>query len=121
MADCNYLKRVNDTLGHEYGDLMLQRVARCIQDSIPPSSVAMRVGGDEFLILCPKCPADQAQAVIARIRQRLKQRSDGILPLDVAFGSCTAQDDSLTFDQVFHRADRAMYENKKALHRTQVQ
>ena len=36
MADCNYLKRVNDTLGHEYGDLMLQRVARCIQDSIPP-------------------------------------------------------------------------------------
>lgn len=121
MADCNYLKRVNDTMGHEYGDLMLQRVARCIQDSIPPSFVAMRVGGDEFLILCPKCPADQAQAVIARIRQRLKQRSDGILPLDVAFGSSTAQDDSLTFDQVFHRADRAMYENKKALHRTQVQ
>lgn len=120
MADCNYLKRVNDTLGHEYGDLMLQRVARCIQDSIPQNSVAMRVGGDEFLILCPKCPADQARAVIARIRQRLKQRSDGILTLDVAFGSYTAQDDSLTFDQVFHRADRAMYENKKEMHRAEV-
>lgn len=37
------------------------------------------------------------------------------------FGSYTAQDDSLTFDQVFHRADRAMYENKKEMHRTQVQ
>lgn len=121
MADCNYLKRVNDTLGHEYGDLMLQRVARCIQDSIPQNSVAMRVGGDEFLILCPKCSSDQAAELIARIRRRLAARSDGILTLDVAFGSYTAQDDSLTFDQVFHRADRAMYENKKEMHRTQVQ
>ena len=83
MADCNYLKRVNDTLGHEYGDLMLQRVARCIQDSIPQNSVAMRVGGDEFLILCPKCSSDQAAELIARIRRRLAARSDGILTLDV--------------------------------------
>ena len=81
----------------------------------------MRVGGDEFLILCPKCSSDQAAELIARIRRRLAARSDGILTLDVAFGSYTAQDDSLTFDQVFHRADRAMYENKKEMHRTQVQ
>lgn len=107
-------------LGHEYGDLMLQRVARCIQDSIPQNSVAMRVGGDEFLILCPKCSSDQAAELIARIRRRLAARSDGILTLDVAFGSYTAQDDSLTFDQVFHRADRAMYENKKEMHRAEV-
>ncbi len=81
----------------------------------------MRVGGDEFLILCPKCSSGQAAELIARIRRRLAARSDGILTLDVAFGSYTAQDDSLTFDQVFHRADRAMYENKKEMHRTQVQ
>ena len=81
----------------------------------------MRVGGDEFLILCPKCSSDQAAELIARIRRRLAARSDGILTLDVAFGSYTAQDDSLTFDQVFHRADRAMYENKIEMHRTQVQ
>ena len=81
----------------------------------------MRVGGDEFLILCPKCSSDQAAELIARIRRRLAARSDGILTLDVAFGSYTAQDDSLTFNQVFHRADRAMYENKKEMHRTQVQ
>ena len=80
----------------------------------------MRVGGDEFLILCPKCSADGAAELIARIRQRLKQRSDGILTLDVALGSCTALDSSLTFDQVFHRADRAMFENKKEMHRAEV-
>lgn len=58
--------------------------------------------------------------LIARIRRRLEERSDGILTLDVAFGSYTAQDDSLTFDQAFHQADRAMYENKKEMHRAEV-
>lgn len=56
MADCNYLKRTNDTLGHEYGDLLLQRVANVIQESVSPNDVAMRVGGDEFLILCTHAP-----------------------------------------------------------------
>ena len=45
MADCNYLKRTNDTMGHEYGDLLLQRTADAIRESIPKSCVAMRVGG----------------------------------------------------------------------------
>lgn len=49
MFDCNYLKEVNDHLGHEYGDLLLQRIANCIQETISKESIAMRVGGDEFL------------------------------------------------------------------------
>lgn len=53
MADCNYLKQTNDTLGHEYGDLLLKRVAHSIVQAIPKRCTAMRVGGDEFLILCP--------------------------------------------------------------------
>lgn len=53
MFDCNYLKEVNDHLGHEYGDLLLQRIANSIKETISKESIAMRVGGDEFLILCP--------------------------------------------------------------------
>ena len=54
MADCNYLKRTNDTLGHEYGNLLLKRISRIIQESIPETAMAMaiRAGGDEFLIVC---------------------------------------------------------------------
>lgn len=52
MGDCNYLKRVNDAYGHEYGDLLLKRVGRVIQENLPPESVALRMGGDEFLIAC---------------------------------------------------------------------
>lgn len=53
MADCNYLKRVNDTLGHEYGDLMLQRVARCIQDSIPQAPWPCGWAGTSFSFSAP--------------------------------------------------------------------
>ena len=80
MADCNYLKRTNDTLGHEYGDLLLQRVANVIQEAISPDDVAMRVGGDEFLILCPKCSADQAAGLIARIRRRWRSAATASSP-----------------------------------------
>ena len=52
MADCNYLKRTNDILGHEYGDLLLKRISRIIQESIPETAMAIRAGGDEFLIVC---------------------------------------------------------------------
>ena len=114
MADCNYLKRVNDTLGHEYGDLMLQRVARCIQDSIPAGSVAMRVGGDEFLILCTHCPNDQAHALVDRIRQKLSQRSDEHLTLSVSFGVSTVEGGEFSFDQAYEQADQAMYRDKQA-------
>ena len=51
MMDCNYLKRTNDTLGHEYGDLLLKRIANILVRKIPQGCVAIRVGGDEFLVL----------------------------------------------------------------------
>ena len=114
MADCNYLKRTNDTLGHEYGDLLLQRVAKCIQEVVPEQCIPMRVGGDEFLILCTKFTAEDAEGLIERIRQEFARRSDDILTLDAAFGYYTAEDDTLTFEEAFHEADQAMYRNKKA-------
>ena len=114
MADCNYLKRTNDTLGHEYGDLLLQRVANVIQESVSPNDVAMRVGGDEFLILCTHCPNDQAHALVDRIRQKLSQRSDEHLTLSVSFGVSTVEGGEFSFDQACEQADQAMYRDKQA-------
>lgn len=114
MADCNYLKRTNDTLGHEYGNLLLQRVANVIQESVSPNDVAMRVGGDEFLILCTHCPNDQAHALVDRIRQKLSQRSDEHLTLSVSFGVSTVEGGEFSFDQAYEQADQAMYRDKQA-------
>ena len=120
MADCNYLKKVNDTLGHEYGDLLLKRIAQAIQEATPDGCIPMRVGGDEFLILCPKTPADKAEKLIAKIKQRFVEKSDDILTLDAAFGYYTASDDTLTFAEAFRRADQAMYKDKMASRKTRA-
>ena len=51
MTDCNCLKEVNDQYGHEYGDIFLRLVASTLKETLPEDSPAIRMGGDEFLIL----------------------------------------------------------------------
>lgn len=113
MMDCNYLKRTNDTLGHDFGDLLLQRISRTIKSKIPENCIAMRVGGDEFLILCPKCSAQKAQHLIFTLQEGFKMNSDDLIKLSTAFGVYTTENDSLSFEEVFHLADQNMYKNKK--------
>ena len=113
MADCNYLKTVNDTLGHEYGDMLLRQVANALIETVPEGCVPMRIGGDEFLILCPKFTADMAENLIGKIKQCFRAKSNDFLSLDAAFGYYTAADDALSFEEALRLADQAMYEDKR--------
>lgn len=112
MADCNNLKQVNDRYGHEYGDLLLKRVARVVRNALPIGSSAFRLGGDEFLILCSDCTAEKAQRWLRALDGQLKAASDDRLLLDVAFGACTVDEGPLDFESAYHLADQAMYRNK---------
>lgn len=114
VADCNLLKQTNDSLGHEYGDLLLCRVACALKETAPKGCVPVRTGGDEFLIFCPGFTDAQARALIADIRDCLAHKSDDILAIDVAFGCYTVEDDSVPFAEAFKRADQAMYEDKRS-------
>ena len=117
MADCNYLKQTNDTLGHECGELLLKRVADSIRESLPEDCVAMRIGGDEFLVLCAKCPAEKAAQIVADIQQTLDQKSENALPLSVSFGVYTAETEGISFREAYDLADQAMYEEKQRTHK----
>ena len=114
MADCNYLKRTNDTLGHEYGDLLLQRIANIITETIPKNCIAMRVGGDEFLILCIQCNREKSQEIVSAIKKKLVERSDEKLTLSVAFGVSTTETGEFSFEQAYEEADQEMYKDKQA-------
>lgn len=113
MGDCNYLKRVNDAYGHEYGDLLLKRVGRVIRENLPPESVALRMGGDEFLIACNHFSAEEAEQLIERLHGELARQSDDRLKLDVAFGYHTVTEGPFDYVAVYHAADRDMYRNKR--------
>ena len=115
MADCNYLKKTNDTYGHEYGDLLLKRIARIIRSALPAGCTALRLGGDEFLILCEGCDAQQAEALVENIQSRFAKESDDRIPLSAAFGAHTTWTGEFLFAEAYRCADRAMYENKRKI------
>lgn len=66
------LKKINDTMGHSYGDLVLQEIASSIKSTIRQTDYAIRWGGDEFLILLRNTDyVDNAEKVIKRIDDRI--------------------------------------------------
>lgn len=68
LLDIDQFKRVNDELGHQLGDHVLQEFAQLIKDCIRGSDCLGRWGGEEFLILCPETTLEQAVAFAERIR-----------------------------------------------------
>ena len=73
LLDLDHFKPVNDTLGHEAGDVLLKKVAEALRAHIREQDIPARMGGDEFALLLPKCSEAQAAAVLERIRQEIAQ------------------------------------------------
>ena len=115
ISDCNYLKKVNDQYGHEYGDILLKIVADTLKEEIPEDSPVIRMGGDEFMILGNGITEEKAFELMANIRGSLKRKSKEKIPLSLAMGSYTVQSKDFSFDEVCHEADLRMYADKKRL------
>lgn len=115
MSDCNYLKKVNDQYGHEYGDILLKIVADTLKEEMPDDSPVIRMGGDEFMILCNGITEEKASELMANIQESLKRKSKEKIPLSLAMGSYTVQSKEFSFEEVCHEADLRMYADKKRL------
>lgn len=71
FLDVDYFKKVNDDLGHQVGDLVLQEVARIINKYLRGGDMIARYGGEEFVVLLPQTPVNDAFSVAERIRKNL--------------------------------------------------
>ncbi|HEY3297502.1 MAG TPA: diguanylate cyclase [Armatimonadota bacterium] len=119
MIDLNDFKLINDTHGHTAGDLVLHEVGRLLSDSVRPSDLPVRLGGDEFVLMLD----DTDQATADLIAQRI---CDRICVLEIVWGGNTIRPDAsagcasfskqgkVTADDLFMRADAALYAAKSA-------
>jgi len=114
VCDVDGLKLVNDTFGHLIGDELLRRTAALIAGELRASDCVARVGGDEFAILLPDTDEETACTVCRRLVERMvrENRERPGLPFGISAGSATTRYPGEPLEQVFHRADEAMYRHK---------
>ena len=118
LLDLDRFKEVNDTLGHQTGDHLLEHVATRIKGALRPEDVVARLGGDEFAVLLPVVPdADAATEVALRIQAALAEpfRFEGVLlELEASVGIALYPDHGADVQQLQRSADVAMYLAKEA-------
>jgi len=116
MVDVDHFKRVNDTFGHEAGDAVLRRVAALIQEEVRSTDVCARYGGEEIAVLLPGTPSESARELAERLRERIASnvafhKGAGI-PVTASFGVATYPEAVTVRDDLFPRADEALYRAK---------
>ena len=116
MLDLDFFKQVNDTHGHEVGDKVLKTLADILVRSVRASDIAVRYGGEEFLLLLTDTGADAAMEVAEKIRGQVEATkiplAGGILQKTISIGVAEFPADSDTFWQVVKFADVALYQAK---------
>ena len=113
--DVDGLKQVNDTFGHEMGDLALRGLANVVRKTIRTSDIGVRTGGDEFLILIPLGGLEQARILAERLRDALaaQGRAEPHTAMTVSAG-VAAWRVGRTGEQVLEAADEMLYAAKRA-------
>jgi diguanylate cyclase (GGDEF)-like protein len=115
LLDLNSLKKVNDTLGHAAGDLVLGTFAERLKRAIRGSDLAARMGGDEFMVILPECRPEEVRHVMGRLDGLVVEYDGNKMPVTFAAG----WKDYLigeTAQEFMKRVDDALYVDKRAVH-----
>lgn len=105
MMDLDHFKHFNDTRGHQAGDELLVRVAGILRNSLRESDLAVRYGGEEFLVLLHRADAERAREVAERMRATVAAET----PVTVSAGVAAFRRDADNGHSLIARADAALY------------
>lgn len=125
MLDLDNFKRVNDQWGHPFGDYVLRSISQIIASSVRESDIIGRYGGEEFAVALPETGPEQSVVVAEKLRRAIEVfafESDGLPPpedaplyMTISIGvSALPVDAGHDEFELIHRADRALYEAKRA-------
>ncbi len=113
--DIDNLKLLNDTHGHEAGDLLITEVANIFSTAIRDSDYIFRMGGDEFMLLLPNTEAITGQSLINRLQAKAEQHIIHGIPIEFSYGltQFDPKAPSSHADKLINEADNRMYQQKK--------
>ena len=118
LYDIDHFKQVNDTFGHQAGDIVLQELAKLVHAQLRKNDLEGRVGGEEFAILLPETSISEAVVLAERIREIIESVAINIgetsLHITASFGVASVEEADVSLDSVYKRADSALYEAKNA-------
>ena len=118
FIDIDGFKAVNDSLGHAFGDWVLQRIAQRLHLQVREADIVARFGGDEFVILLAEnCNAERAQQVCEKIIDSISQpfeHNNQQVSVGASIGIAIYQEHGTTIEQLLKKSDAAMYEAKNS-------
>lgn len=112
VMDVDDFKRINDSFGHLYGDEVLSKVSEIIRSVLHFRGVAGRFGGDEFMILFEEIDSeDTLRRILTTISKHIQWAFNGVEGLSVttSMGIAKCPEDGVTYDELFHKADKCLY------------
>ena len=117
LVDLDHFKAVNDTHGHQAGDLVLQSIAGILQSHVRPFDKVYRYGGEEFLICLPNADMTQCARVLERLRRVVEASPVPItetttLPVTASIGAAPMTK-GRSVEQIIEKADQALYAAKQ--------
>lgn len=114
MIDVDNLKKINDVYGHDMGDYFLRRTSELLRGVLREQDALGRIGGDEFLLICPHTNLEQARALAKRLEATISSAEyETIGHGTISLGLATYQPND-TGERMCKRADQAMYAHKQA-------
>jgi diguanylate cyclase (GGDEF)-like protein len=114
LLDLDHFKEINDEFGHSAGDRVLQEFAHRLSSAIRGSDIAVRFGGDEFLVILIECPPDKIEIVLSRLRNFEIEMNNEKIPVSCSSGWTQVLPGD-TAEDLIKRADVALYAQKKAI------
>jgi diguanylate cyclase (GGDEF)-like protein len=116
MGDLDFFKQVNDTYGHDVGDVVLRETAAMIGRHVRATDLVIRFGGEEFLVVMPDCKTlamEIGERIRAAVGENKVKTAGGFVRKEISFGVAEYPGDAASFWQAIKFADVALYNAKE--------
>lgn len=112
IMDIDFFKNVNDTYGHNKGDIVLKELVSNLLKLKEEDDIVVRWGGEEFVLICPNKQVRYAKQLAERIREHMESNPTSICSITLSIGVSGSKEGE-TYKETVHRADKALYFSKE--------